>query len=55
MFALVVSVLLVASSAMLLYQFWTRALVIDGISSSEALTDADEPSCKPVLRIDSAA
>jgi hypothetical protein len=55
MFALVVSVLLIASSAMLLYQFWTRALVIDGVSGGEVPTDSDEMTGAPALRIDTAA
>ena len=55
MFALVVSVLLVASSAMLLYQFWTRAFVIDGALTPEAPTDSNELAGAPVLRIDTAA
>jgi hypothetical protein len=55
MFALVMSVLLIVSSAMLLYQFWTRAFVIDGPSNMEAPSDSDELMGAPILRIDTAA
>lgn len=55
MFALVLSALLLPCSAMLLYQFWTRALVIEGTSTTEGPMDSDELSGAPVLRIDTAA
>ncbi len=55
MFALILSVLLVSSSAMLLYQFWTRALVADGASDCEPAAGIEDLSPAAVLRVDTAA